>query len=418
MFQLDYYRFSISWSRILPTGYTNQINKDGIQYYKNLINELLENGIEPIVTLYHWDHPQFLEEMGGWTNEIIVDLFVDYARIMFKALGDKVQRWVTINEPTLICRYGYYVNSLQIAPGKDLGDVGVYLCGHNILKAHAKTYHMYDKEFRATQNGQLSIALQCMGYVAADGNDVDTAFQFDCGWMAHPIYKGDYPEIMKSRVALVSKAQGYSRSRLPRFSKKWISYIKGTWDYFAFNHYTPVYVTRDPDERKGIYNSDTGLINGILPSWEASAGIGFYVLPSAFGDLLRKLKDEYDNPPVWITENGCPDHGEIEDYNRIRYHYLYLTELLKAVKRDGCNVKAYTIWSIIDLFEWNSGFTVKFGIVSVDFDDPSTPRSPKLSTYWWKNVIKSRKLLPIPTNSSMMLKKEFSSCHARSGPFS
>ncbi|XP_046748528.1 myrosinase 1-like isoform X1 [Diprion similis] len=401
----DYYRFSVSWSRVLPTGFANVISEDGLQYYKNLTAELVANGIEPVVTIYHWDHPQVIEDMGGWTNELIVDWFVDYARILFEALGDSVKRWITINEPDTFCESGY--EGTTKAPGKVISGIGKYLCGHNVLKAHAKTYRLYDEEFRESQQGEVSIVLALSSFIATNSSDtesVETAFQFNCGWMAHPLYFGDYPEIMKTRVALVSEYQGYPRSRLPEFSDEWIAIINGTNDYFGVNHYSANLVYPDPAEELGVYRIDSGVIRTIDFSWPATASNWFYVYPPGFGVLLRWIRDEYNNPPVWITENGYSDSGQLDDYDRISYYYDYIREMLIALKRDGCNVEAYTVWSILDNFEWHAGYTERFGITHVEFDDADTNRTAKLSQNWWVKVLSKRKLQAVPTNTAAVTK--------------
>lgn len=398
---LDNYRLSLSWTRILPTGYADKVSEDGIRYYKNLIDELLSNGIEPIVTIYHWDHPQILEDQGGWTNSMMVKWFGDYARIVFRELGPKVKIFVTINELAAFCREGYD-NGVK-APGKVLMPRGGWLCGHNALKAHARAYHIYDKEFRPTQNGKIGMAIPCSGQKAkipGDDLSVNTSFQFTCGWMAHPIFSatGDYPEIVKIRVAQNSKADGYPRSRLPKFSKKWIEYIRGTSDYFGLNHYTTLLVEPGPREKEDLYFMDSGLMASIDPSWPQSASDWLRVTPFGFGDLLRKIKDEYNNPPVYLLENGISDAGTLTDHQRIDYFYSYLKELITAVKRDGCNVPVYTIWSLLDNFEWDRGYGERFGLVHVDFENPNRTRTAKLSVEWWKKVLQTRKLQPNMAN--------------------
>lgn len=149
------YRFSLSWSRILPTGYTNRINKDGIKFYNKLIDELLANGINPMVTLCHWDTPQPLEELGGFTNALIVEIFVQYAQIVFEHFGDRVKLWATFNEPDVLCLYGY--ESGIFAPGVKAPGIGNYLCAHNILKAHSRVYHLYRTQFFPTWKGTFFI---------------------------------------------------------------------------------------------------------------------------------------------------------------------------------------------------------------------------------------------------------------------
>jgi beta-glucosidase/6-phospho-beta-glucosidase/beta-galactosidase len=167
----NHYRFSLSWSRILPTGYVNQVNQPGVDYYKNLISALKENGIEPYVTLYHWDLPQPLQDIGGWTNPLLVDYFADYARLAFSLFGDEVKNWMTFNEPKQPCMNGYAY--AIIPPGYVTNGIGNYWCAHTIIKAHAKAYHIYDEEFRATQNGRVSIVIDSVWYEPASDSDQD-----------------------------------------------------------------------------------------------------------------------------------------------------------------------------------------------------------------------------------------------------
>lgn len=156
----DFYRFSVSWPRILPTSFPDKINKAGVAYYNNLINELLKYNIKPVVTIYHWDLPQKLQELGGWVNPYIVNWFADYARILFQLFGDRVKHWVTINEPQQICHYGY--GDTILAPALNSTGVAEYMCSKNLLLAHAKAYHIYDKEFRAQQKGLIFIAINAI----------------------------------------------------------------------------------------------------------------------------------------------------------------------------------------------------------------------------------------------------------------
>ncbi|XP_014217971.1 myrosinase 1-like, partial [Copidosoma floridanum] len=225
---LHHYRFSLSWPRILPTGYSHIVSKDGLKYYHDLLDELEKNQLSPFVTIYHWDHPEALQKLGGWMNELMVDLFGDYARVVFRQFGSKVKFFTTINEPHAICRDGYKTGSQ--APGYRLGATAEYICGHNILKAHARAYHIYNDEFRAEQGGKVGIAIPCQYYFVKSEKDMDArerAFQFNCGRFSHPIFsgKGDYPDIVKQKVAEKSKIEGRNRSKLPVFSEEWIQYI-------------------------------------------------------------------------------------------------------------------------------------------------------------------------------------------------
>lgn len=149
----DFYRFSVSWGRIMPNGLANSINQAGLDYYNNLINALLKNGIEPMVTMYHWDLPQKIQDIGGWANPIIVKVFRNYAQVLFDNYGDRVKLWSTFNEPAVICKAGY---GGSFAPSLEMSGLADYQCSHNLLKAHAEVYHLYNNEYRASQKGTSS----------------------------------------------------------------------------------------------------------------------------------------------------------------------------------------------------------------------------------------------------------------------
>lgn len=150
---MDSYRFSISWPRILPTGHLNNINEPGIQYYNNLIDELLKNNIEPMVTMFHWDMPWTLQQLGGFANPLMEEFFSDYARILFERFGDRVKKWLTFNEPKMLCLRGY--GDTIWTPAYNSSGIGDYLCGHVILKTHASVYRMYENEFKTHQKGNI-----------------------------------------------------------------------------------------------------------------------------------------------------------------------------------------------------------------------------------------------------------------------
>lgn len=149
---VDYYRFSISWSRILPDGFSNRLSQDGIAYYDSLINDLLVANITPFVTLYHWDLPQRLQDLGGWSNPMMAEYFLDFAEVAFEAFGDRIQNWLTFNEPWVVCLQGY--GGVGKAPALNMSGIAEYLCAHHLIKAHAMAYHLYDDVYRHTQGGK------------------------------------------------------------------------------------------------------------------------------------------------------------------------------------------------------------------------------------------------------------------------
>ncbi|XP_043285800.1 myrosinase 1-like [Venturia canescens] len=393
---VDYYRISLSWSRILPTGFANNVSHDGIEYYKNLLDELKTKGIKPLVTIYHWDHPAILEDMGGWTNELMVTWFADYAKVVFNELGDRIGMFVTINEPEAHCAFSY--DEPRSFPGVTLPEIATYLCLHNKLKAHAKVYHMYDKEYRSRQNGKIGITFGCTNYYPKYANDKvtpDVYFSFKCGWAADPIFSetGDYPKVMKERISENSKLEGYPRSRLPVFSQDEIDNIKGSADYMGINHYTSLLTEPAPKSNTTEWYKDHGVIESVNASWPRAASSWLFIVPEGFGNLLRILKNRYGNPPIYILENGFSDHGtSLNDIQRIQYLHDYIQELLLAVNRDNCNVKGYFLWSFLDSFEWSVGYTERFGIVSIDFQQADRPRTSKLSYSWFKQLLQSRDL--------------------------
>ncbi|XP_076231706.1 myrosinase 1 [Calliopsis andreniformis] len=389
------YRFSVSWPRILPTGFSNKVSSDGVRYYHNLIDELLANDIEPLMTLYHWDHPQVLEDAGGWLNEEIVDWFGDFARVVFKEYASKVKRFIPINEPTSVCVNGYSIG--RHAPGKKLHGIGEYLCIHNVLKAHARAYRIYEKEFKQEHKGEVGFLVNTNGYLPENPKDMlspEVAFAFNAGWTVHPILskEGNYPEIMRDLINAKSKQQGYARSRLPEFEPKWIEYLRGTADFLSLNHYSSSLVKPGTQGEVPSFQNDEGLITYANPNWKSSASSWLKVVPEGFRVTLRYLATKYGNIPIYITENGFSDHGALDDSDRISYYREYLKQMLLAMYEDGVNVKGYYLWSLLDNFEWQAGYNERFGIVRIDFNDPKRPRTLKKSAEWWRQVIAEKKL--------------------------
>ncbi|XP_076748903.1 myrosinase 1 isoform X2 [Xylocopa sonorina] len=391
------YRFSLSWPRILPHGFTNKISRDGLQHYHNFIDELLANDIEPMVTIYHWDHPQILEEMGGWTNPDMVDWYGDYATVVFREFGSKVKRFIPINEPMIYCTYAYMESAF--APGKiRLQGIGEYLCVHNMLKAHARAYRIYESQFKAKHGGEIGLVPNIFGFMPKNPGDeeaVQRAYAFRADWVLHPIYSkdGDYPSVMKEIVARKSAEQGYARSRLPTFDAYWIDYIRGSYDFLALNHYTSKLVTYGDHEVVPSYMNDQGLLYYLDSSWKSGASEWLKVVPQGIRMCLRYIAENYDNPPIYITENGFSDHGTLNDDDRIYYYREYLKQMLLAIYNDGVDVRGYMTWSLLDDFEWNRGYSEHFGIVSVDFNDPDRPRALKKSASWWHSVNTAKRLL-------------------------
>ncbi|XP_071507382.1 lactase/phlorizin hydrolase-like [Diadema antillarum] len=391
---LKYYRFSISWARILPDGTINNVNEAGIAHYNDVINELVQNGITPMVTLYHWDLPQALQDIGGWDTEDIIDIFNDYASLCFDRFGDRVKLWLTFNEPWVLSLLGY--GNGTNAPGIKDPAVTVYRVSHNIIKSHAKVYHTYNDTYRSTQNGQIGITLNS-NHVAplnkskpSDVEAADRNLQFNLGWHAHPIFiNGDYPEVMKVKIGRKSAAQGYNQSRLPVFTEDEKARIKGTSDFFGLNHYTTNYAV-DGGENLNCtpsYWTDSDVIQSQDPTWPSTGSVWQKVCPWGIRNLLKWIHDEYKKP-IYVTENGVSTVGvQLNDVSRQKFLLAYINEVLKAVNIDGSDVRGYTVWSLMDNFEWASGYTVQLGLHYIDRSDPDLTRQARQSAITYSEIV-------------------------------
>ena len=294
---LPYYRFSISWPRLMPDGTAASLSADGLRYYNNLIDELIANDISPMVTLYHWDLPQALQDHGGWVNETIVDRFNDYARVCFENFGDRVPFWITFNEPWIFTLLGY--GSTMFAPGNIVDPaVKVYTVARHIILSHAHAYHTYQTDFKAAQNGRVGITFNTDFIEPADRSkqsDLDAAdrvLRFNLGWFANPIFvNGDYPEVMKSTIATKSAYQGFGESRLPPFSTEEKEFIKDTADFFGLNAYTTVYATNETADdflqSQANYLSDRDARTFRDPSWPGAGSNWLKIVPWGIRRLLK-----------------------------------------------------------------------------------------------------------------------------------
>ncbi|CAM4581952.1 unnamed protein product [Leuciscus chuanchicus] len=396
---LNHYRFSISWPRIMPTGIkSDHVNEKGLKYYDVLIDELLENRITPIVTLYHWDLPQVLQEKyGGWQNISMINYFNDFANLCFERYGDRVKYWITFNNPWSVAVEGYETG--EHAPGLKLRGTGAYRAAHHIIKAHAKVWHTYDSQWRSKQKGMVGISLYGDWGEPVDitnQKDIEAAeryVQFYIGWFATPIFHGDYPHVMKDFIGRKSTQQGLGTSRLPSFSSQEKSYIKGTCDFLGVGHFTTRYVTQKsfPSNRGNTYFSDRDIAELVDPRWPDPGSEWLYSVPWGFRRMLNFIKTQYGNPMIFITENGVSEKimcTELCDVWRIQYYKDYINEMLKAI-RDGVNVKGYTAWSLLDKFEWDEGYSERFGLFYVDFKNKNKPRYPKASVQFYKRIINS-----------------------------
>ncbi|XP_077566427.1 lactase-like protein isoform X2 [Stigmatopora nigra] len=398
--KLNHYRFSISWPRLIPTGIkTDHINERGIQYYNDLIDHLLGSKITPIVTLYHWDLPQVLQERyGGWQNVSMVNHFNDFANLCFERFGNRVKYWITFSNPWSVAVEGYETG--EHAPGLRTRGTGAYRAAHHIIKAHAKVWHTYDTQWRPKQNGLVGISLTADWGEPVDitnQKDIEAAeryVQFSLGWFATPVFHGDYPQVMKDFIGKKSAQQGLGVSRLPTFSPQEKSYIKGTSDFLGISHFTTRYITQKnnpPGRSTSSFFMDRDVAELVDPRWPDPGSEWLYSVPWGFRRMLNFVKTQYGNPMIYVTENGVSEKmqcTELCDEWRIKYYKDYINEMLKAL-RDGVNLKGYTAWSLLDKFEWDEGFTERFGLYYVDFRNKNKPRYPKASVQFYKRIISS-----------------------------
>ncbi|WVZ04052.1 hypothetical protein V8G54_024858 [Vigna mungo] len=383
----DAYRFSISWSRIFPKGniINSDINKEGIRYYNNLINKLLENGIKPFVTLFHWDLPQALEdEYGGFSNPRIINDFKDYAEICFKYFGDRVKHWITFNEP-----WSY---SIRKDP---------YVSSHYQLLAHAAAVKVYRTNYKASQKGSIGISLNCLWFIPfsndpSDDEAAKRALDFMLGRYMQPLTTGKYPKTMHSLLG----------NRLPDFTKEHSKLLIDSFDFIGLNYYTTNYAanlsvpnksspkTRNSDDTRVKFATER---NG-TPIGPRAGSSWLHVYPRGLRELLLYIKREYKNPEIYITENGIDEANDptlsleeaLMDTQRIDYYYRHLYYLSKAIK-DGVNVRGYFAWSLLDNLEWDAGYTVRFGLNFIDYKD-NLKRHKKLSAHWFKNFLQKPEL--------------------------
>ncbi|XP_012786843.3 beta-klotho [Ochotona princeps] len=358
---VSFYQFSISWPRLFPDGTVAAANAKGLQYYNALLDALVLRNIEPVVTLYHWDLPWTLQEKyGGWKNDTVVELFNDYATYCFQTFGDRVKYWITIHNPYLVAWHGYGTG--MHAPGEKGNVAAVYAVGHNLIKAHAKVWHNYNKHFRPHQKGWLSITLGSHWIEPNRSENVMDILKCQqsmvsvLGWFASPIHgNGDYPEIMKRKLLSI----------LPVFSEAEKNEVRRTADFFAFSF--------GPNNFKPL---------------NTMAKMGQNVSLN-LRQVLNWIKLEYDNPRILITENGwfTDSYVKTEDTTAMYMMKNFLNQVLQAIRLDDIPVFGYTAWSLLDGFEWQDAYNSRRGLFYVDFHSEQKERKPKSSAHYYKQII-------------------------------
>ncbi|CAK0778284.1 Beta-glucosidase A [Gammaproteobacteria bacterium] len=364
------YRFSVSWPRVLSRG-RGQVNSAGLDFYDRLIDGLLERKIEPWLTLYHWDLPQSLDDLGGWTNRDCAGWFADYAVLIAKRYGDRVKRFATFNEFSVFTLFGYAID--WAAPG--VTDQAAHLRAiHHVNLAHGAGVDV----LRSLVPGASIGAIHNRQKVFPEhGNPQhqEAAELLDEHWnlaFPDPQLLGYYP--LKIAHAIEPYLQAGDLARICR-----------PIDWFGLNHYGPIFAKRDPE-------STWGFGWGENPPEAPTYGVGWPIFPEYFREELLTITKRY-RLPIYITENGCGGQdvveldGKVVDAHRIQYLQLYIDSMSKAMQ-EGANVHGYFVWSLLDCFEWGSGYGPRFGLYHVDF--LTQRRTPKASAQWYADRIRKR----------------------------
>jgi len=373
---LNAYRFSVSWSRVLPEG-RGRVNRAGLGFYERLVDALLENGIAPNVTLYHWDLPAALDDLGGWLNRDVAHWFADYATVMFKALGDRVPMWATLNEPWVVTDGGYLHGAL--APGhRNLYEAP--LASHNLMRSHGAAVQAYRAV--AKQKVGLVVNLEPKYPHSDRPRDLAAVTRADAYMNRQyldPALLGSYPEEMREIFG----------AAWPDFPAEDMALIKQPLDFLGVNYYTRSVTahsaTRWPVHARAVKQRGATYTE---TEWE--------VYPQGLTDTLEWVTKRYGRLPLYITENGAafydppssPADGDtVHDPLRVRYYREHLRAAHRAMS-NGVDLRGYFAWSLLDNLEWSLGFSKRFGIVHVDFR--TLKRTIKESGRYYAEIIRTR----------------------------
>ncbi|HEX7192953.1 MAG TPA: GH1 family beta-glucosidase, partial [Thermoanaerobaculia bacterium] len=370
---LGAYRFSISWSRILPDG-TGRVNESGLDFYKRLVDELQKAGIRPMATLYHWDLPASLDDRGGWLNRDVADWFAEYANVVFGALDDRVEFWATLNEPWVVVDGGYLHGAL--APGhRNLFEAPI--ASHNLLRAHGRAVEAY----RAAGKHQIGIVVNLEPkYPASDGAEDRAANERADAYMNRhyldPVFLRAYPQEFPEMFG----------EAWPDFPASDFDTIAQPLDFVGINYYKRAVTQYDPSvviERA----------KRLEPQPAIYTEVGWEVFPQGLTDILTWFRDRYGAMPLYITENGAAFYdpptaiaNPLEDPLRVHYLREHLAAVSRAIEQ-GVDVRGYFVWSLFDNLEWSLGYTKRFGIIHVDF--ATQKRTFKRSAMVYRDIIRS-----------------------------
>jgi beta-glucosidase len=392
---LNAYRFSISWPRVQPGG-RGAVNAKGLDYYRALLDELGEHGIAPTVTLYHWDLPQELQDGGGWAVRDTAHRFTEYAAICAEALGDRVARWITLNEPQVVANNGYRHG--QHAPGLRDPEAAA-AATHHLLLGHG----LATRALRDLGAAEVGITLDLHPVrVLGDGvGDLEGARRITDamvnGIFLEPVLHGRYPACapagMLPPAALVAGGD--------------LETIGQRLDFLGVNYYSPIFLRAgDPADLRRNEEQARSEVPGVVeyrPDELERTTMGWLVDADGLYDILQEVAKQAPGLPLYITENGrsaedyVNPHGEVNDLERVRYLHGHLAAAARAVK-DGVNLAGYFVWSLLDNFEWAWGYQKRFGIVFVDFG--TQRRIPKSSAHFYSDVARANAVPALPVNSS------------------
>ena len=380
---VDSYRFSISWPRIFPVGTEDKINQSGMDFYDRLVDTLLENNITPFITLNHWDIPQGLEDLGGWTNRDMVEQFIKYSHYLSRGLGDRVSNWITHNEPWCISFLGYVEG--RKPPGLKGEWAKSLHTAHHLLLSHGKAVPEIKSNVK---NAKVGITLNLNTAIPASDSEYDKkecAFydaQFNRLYL-DPLYKKKYPELLFKRLL----EKGAIRQSDLNFIKDGdLKTISTPTDFLGVNYYSRAVIRDESVDEK--LNEKHKVTMG------PKTDFGWEVYPRGIYDLLKRLQDEYNVNEIMITENGCSygdgpnENKKVNDIKRVEYHRSHIEQILIAVD-EGIPCTGYFAWSLMDNFEWAEGYSQRFGMIWVDFD--TLERIPKESYYWYQKFLKTQK---------------------------
>lgn len=382
------YRFSIAWPRIQPTG-KGAPNPEGIAYYSKLIDLLLENGITPYVTLYHWDLPLDLQMAhDGWLNREIVDDFTTYAKLCFDAFGDRVKHWITLNEPWCCSVLGHGLGAFP--PGRTDPDEP-YLAAHHMLLAHGSAVRAFRE---GGYGGMIGITNNCdwrepLTQKPEDRDAAERAVKFFYAWFTDPVVYGEYPEVMRKRLG----------ARLPKFTEEEKKLMKGSVDFLGLNHYSTLYASAEKPEvdggigpnGNGGMSDDQEVFLSADPNWERT-DMQWNIIPWGFRNLLNWIAKRYPGYPIYVTENGCacyePDAvSALDDDQRCRFLKGYTEAMFEAIQKDGIDVRGYFCWCLMDNFEWAQGYTKRLGLIRCSPEN--LERVPKKSFFTYREIIRN-----------------------------